>query len=89
MIFQEVPALARRLFDLTGSRPWRRRFEWLEREFAENEYMHPWLQQHCAIELAMKDALESESTGCRPSVPCRDDCTPCAGVVCLRRCALS
>jgi hypothetical protein len=55
----EVPALARRLFDLTGKRPWQRRFEWLERELSENEYMHPWLQQHCAIELAMKDALES------------------------------
>lgn len=56
---REIPALARRLFDLTGTRPWQRRFEWLDREFSENDYMHPWLRQHCAIELAMKDALES------------------------------
>ncbi len=56
---QEVPALAERLFDLTGTRPWQRRFEWLERELSENDYMHPWLRQHCAIELAMKEALAS------------------------------
>jgi hypothetical protein len=61
----EIPTLADRLLELTGLRPWTRRFAWLDREFVENNYMHDWLRQHCAVELAMKDALAKRQLSVR------------------------
>ncbi len=57
----EVPQLLNSLAQITGIEPWKRRFEWLQREASENPYMDEWLHERCSIEMTFCEALRSKS----------------------------
>ncbi len=45
---------------ITGIEPWKRRFEWIQREAAENSFMEEWLRERCAIEWTFSEVLRSQ-----------------------------
>ncbi|WP_433704453.1 hypothetical protein [Paraburkholderia sacchari] len=57
----EVAGLLQALMQITGTEPWKRRFEWLQRELNENPLMEDWLRERCAIEWAMREILSDSS----------------------------
>lgn len=59
----EVPKLLNGLIHITGIEPWKRRFEWLQRESARNPFMEEWIRERCSIELALRSVLRSPSFG--------------------------
>lgn len=46
---------------ITGIEPWKRRFEWLEREAAGNLLMEDWLRERCSIEWTFSQVLRSRT----------------------------
>lgn len=63
----EVADLLEALMQITGTEPWERRFQWLQRELSENPLMEDWLRERCAIEWTMREIL-SDST-LKPNQP--------------------
>lgn len=63
----EVLDLLLGLIKITGIEPWKRRFDWLQRELNENPYMEEWLRERCLIEWTMNDVLANPSL--RPNRP--------------------
>lgn len=56
----EVWQLLNDLMQITGIEPWTRRFDWIQREVAENQYMGEWLRERCSIEMAFHGVLQSQ-----------------------------
>lgn len=56
----EVPQLLDGLTQITGIEPWKRRFEWLQREAAGNPLMEEWLRERCSIEWTFSEVLRSQ-----------------------------
>jgi hypothetical protein len=63
----EVDGVVQALMQITGTEPWKRRFEWLQRELSENPLMENWLRERCAIEWAMREILSDPSL--KPNQP--------------------
>ena len=57
----EVPQLLEGLTQITGIEPWKRRFEWLQREAAGNLLMEDWLRERCSIEWTFSQVLRSRA----------------------------
>lgn len=53
----EVSSLLASLIQITGIEPWKRRFEWVQRESTENPFMEDWLQERCSIERTFNEVL--------------------------------
>lgn len=63
----EIADLLQALMHITGTEPWDRRFEWLQREFSENPLMEDWLRERCAIEWTMREILSDPTL--KPNQP--------------------
>jgi hypothetical protein len=57
----EVASLLLGLVEITGIEPWKRRFEWLQRELSENHFMEDWLRERCLVEWTMNEVLADPS----------------------------
>ncbi|PFH10965.1 hypothetical protein BCF11_3401 [Collimonas sp. PA-H2] len=63
----EVADLLQALMQITGTEPWKRRFDWIQRELNENPLMKDWLWERCAIEWTMREILSDQSL--KPNQP--------------------
>lgn len=57
----EVLELLCGLIKITGIEPWKRRFQWLQREAGDNPLMEKWLRERCRIEWTFNEILCNQS----------------------------